>query len=44
MNEDKGRLIDSWYVVFLPSLFMVLLFTLQYLFNKFTDLLIVLFN
>ncbi|WP_413565454.1 hypothetical protein [Bacillus sp. 3P20] len=44
MNEDKGRLIDSWYVVLLPSLFLVLLFTLQYLFNEFTDLLIVLFN
>ncbi len=44
MKEHKGRLIDSWFVVFIPSLFMVLLFIAQYFFNNFVELFIQLFN
>ncbi|WP_257132025.1 hypothetical protein [Bacillus sp. AFS098217] len=39
MKEDK-RLIDSWFVVFLPSLFLILYFTLQYFFNDLVEFLV----
>lgn len=36
MKETK-RLIDSWFVVFLPSLFLLLYFIAKYLFNGLVD-------